>query len=277
MKTEIKITRLLLILIGLASLIMSSCRDCDDPTNPECPNYVPPVSVDPCAGKEPVTAHYVIESRMNGDDGYIYRESPGILCDDDTSNSYVVRVRATNSNYNHTWIIGSDQINATSYEFSFSGAYCGQNIPITLITTGPIDSTCFPDDNGQDTVTFQLPVIYFFDNPVWGKFRISWDSAPLDSFDVKIFAVPSAIYGSRFYTSNFNHLEQNDSCLMDLINDCHSFANLFNTNSYCRRIMGDFWINPDGSFEADYEMDNDPESGIDHINMVPRHARGRKI
>ncbi len=275
MKTEIKISPLLLFIIGMTSMLMWSCRDCDDPTNPECPNYVPPVPVDPCAGKEPVTARYVIESRMNVSGEYVYRESPGILCDENNSGSYVVRVRATDNHDNHIWIIGSDEINAPSYEFAFAGEYCGQSIPVTLITSSPIDSICFPNDNGIDTVTFLLPVTPLFENPIFGEFRIAWDSAPQDSFDVKISGYYSIFDGFSFYTSNFNHLEQGDSCYMSEINSCHSFIHLYNTNSICRRIMGDFWINPDESFEAAYEMDINPDIGISE--MVPRHAKGRRL
>jgi hypothetical protein len=276
MKTQIKISPLLIFLIGMASMLIWSCRHCTDPTNPDCPNYVPPVPADPCAGKGPVTARYVIESRMNGEDGYDYRESPGILCNIYGTQSNVVRLRATNESYNNTWLVGADVVSASSYSFNFPAEYCGQSVPITLIATGPIDSICFPNDNGIDTVMFDLPIIHYFDNPIYGRFRIAWDSAPQDSFDVKILGSYSIFTGSSYYAYNFSHLEQGDSCAMSLLQGCHSYLKMHSDDDWGRQISGKFWINPYGYFEADYEMDTDPLPGS-NIAMVQRHARGRRL
>ncbi len=52
-----------LIFVIAAVLSCSRCKEeCDDPTDPDCPNYVVPV--DPCAGKTEVSAEFKIEMEI---------------------------------------------------------------------------------------------------------------------------------------------------------------------------------------------------------------------
>ncbi len=255
-------------IIFVIVLIISCNRckeECNDPTNPDCPNYVAP---DPCADHHEVSAEFLMEAKVELLP--VYRPCYGAIWGRN------LRLTATNQNYDsYKWIIGSDTIYSNQYEFYFPQSFSGQSYPITLIVSGIPDSVCFPEDDGKDTVTVIVPVISLADNPIHGQYKVAWDSAPTDSFEVGLsFFYDSGTDINHLYTKNFDHQETGDSCDIDVIGFGYNYYGVTTNLSPCDRLRGDFWLNEDGSFEADYQLDVDP-TGV--INMQPFRARGRRI
>ena len=277
--------KLFLFLIPLTVIMLcNSCKEeCDDATNPECPNYVEPVVVDPCAGSHEVSAEFTIEQKVGTSPANAYFiETTGASCrlssDAGTSD---IRLYGRQDGLNYKWIIGADTIYEREYIFRFSNEFAGGIYPIKLIVSGEIDSLCFPNDNGMDTVIKYLPVVDFMDNPILGTYKIAWDSAPQDSFDVKISSHIQQIVYYDVFAHNFSNLGSiEDSCYMDVTALTYKYLGVKTdqgNNLNCRRVRGYFWLNTDNSFEAQYDLDIDPSESIGHINMQPFHAKGRRI
>jgi hypothetical protein len=255
------------------------CKDeCDDPTNPECPNYEEPM--DPCAGSQEVSADFTMEGRIGFVSGeYIYVESEGVCCRPfGNSGSDLVRLRAKQDSLDCTWIIGSDTIHSQEYSFVFGHDFCGGSYPITLIVQGEPDLSCFPNDNGMDTLTRIIHVVDEFDNPLYGRYRVAWQDSPNDSFDVKLNITPD-ISGLSFdvYGHNFTNFNNGDSCWFssDLRALGYKYMDISSNSNPCRQIRGKFWVNPDGTFEADYMFDSDPVIGS--TIFIQKRLKGRRI
>jgi hypothetical protein len=272
-------TKFILFLFAIAVVLSCNrCKEeCDDATNPECPNYVAPV--DPCAGHSEVRAEFVMEEKVqaSGPGAPIYRLTEGVACTIDDFNpvSRPLRLTASQDYENYKWIIGSDTIYNQSYEFYFPGSYIGQTIPITLIVEDTIDSLCFPIDNGKDTLTKYITISSFQGNPIFGEYKIAWDIAPQDSFIVKI-STPEII-DNIVYLKNFTQIESIDSCGMDIFGYGYKYVHLTTQLGPCQIIRGEFWINQDNSFEAQYQFDPDESNGIHMADLVAYHAKGRRL
>ncbi len=243
-------------------------EECDDPTNPECPNYCPPV--DPCEGINEVSADFIIEERVENDDGtMIYRAtSGGVLVNSE------IHLMALQNGLSYQWNIGADVILNQDHYFYFPEEFAGQTIPIQLIVEGPIDSICNPTDNGMDTITKYITVYNWCDNPIYGTYKVAWDSAPQDSFILKVICDVESFNGIDVFVSNFTNTNQLDSCATHRIGYGYSYLKV-NTNLIpCDLIRGEFWINSDDSFEAEYQFDIDPEPGTTYGSF---HAQGRRV
>jgi len=272
--------KLFLFLIPLTVIMLcNSCKEeCDDATNPECPNYVEPVVVDPCAGSHEVSAEFTIEQKVGISPNAYFIETTGASCrlssDAGTSD---IRLYGRQDGLNYKWIIGADTIYEREYIFQFGNEFAGGIYPIKLIVSGEIDSLCFPNDNGMDTVIKYLPVVDFMDNPILGTYKIAWDSAPQDSFDVKISSHIRQIVYYDVFAHNFSNLGSiEDSCHADIQANTYKYIGLkSNTGGNCRQVRGTFWLNQDNSFEAQYEIDIDASWGTS--NYQPFHAKGRRI
>jgi hypothetical protein len=160
------------------------CEDCEDPTNPECDNY------DPCYGLSPVTASFEMYEYTIGLEGWLesfdMKQVPMI---DDTAISDDITFKAPEGFSKYTWLIGAETIH--DRVFARSHIPKGVNIPITLIVEGAT-STCFPNDDGIDTLTKNLYVaIYDLQNRdnnylTCGTFQGAYENTPLDTFTIRI-------------------------------------------------------------------------------------------
>jgi hypothetical protein len=235
--------------------------------------------VDPCAGSQEVKADFKIENRVGPSPAEAYYlESEGSACFPlDNYGTGIIRLTALQDSLEYKWIIGSDTIYNQEYSFLFGEEFCGGTYPLTLIVSGQPDTACFPNDNGLDTLTKMIHIVEGFDNPIYGKYKVAWSDQPNDSFEVKlsIASVPGPSF--LIYAHNFHRTNTNDSCAMDRNALNYNFLELYCTYNLCRRLNGKFWINPDNSFEADYEIDVDPGPLLSQITMVRKHAKGRKI
>ena len=171
----------------LSILLIISCsrckEQCTDATNPDCPNYVPPV--DPCAGSHEVRANFVIEMDIDAPGGPVgpnWLESSYCIADVNH-----VRVRSTVQNAtSYLWILGVDTFYTQEHIFNIPAIYAGQNLPVTLIVVAPTNASCFPNDDGRDTTTKYVTVKDICTPDIYGTYRGSWQTAPNDSFNIKI-------------------------------------------------------------------------------------------
>jgi hypothetical protein len=272
---------LLFLLATLLTVSCNRCKDeCDDPTDPQCPNYEAPA--DPCAGSQEVSADFVIENRVGPSpaDAY-YIETDGVCCNPyGNSNSGLVRVRARQDSLNYTWIIGSDTIHGQEYSFVFGHDFCGGSYPITLIVQGEPDSLCFPYDNGMDTLTRIIHVVDEFDNPLYGIYKVAWCDQPNDSFEVKLNITQGlSLIDFDVWGHNFTNFNNGDSCAFSFYIQAlgYKYIKVISSSDPCRLIRGEFWVNLDDSFEADYSFDTNPDIGIDDISMIHKRLKGRRI
>jgi hypothetical protein len=254
----------------LTALLVLSCshckeQECTDSTNPDCPNYVAPTPVDPCAGSQEVSADFTIEEHVSYLPNLWRLTTNGVFSDN------TLRIRPLNDNVNCKWILGVDTIQASEYSFHFPTGSYGQTFPIKLIVTGSIDTVCFPNDNGMDTITKYITVYDSCQMPIIGKYRVAWDSAPTDSFDVKLTCNADWIDGIAIYAQNFEHDQANDSCRMDFTGYGYNYYSLHTGLITCRGLIGEFWLNPDNSFEAKYKIRDG------NWNYQNKHVHGRRI
>jgi hypothetical protein len=183
-----------LLLLCLVALSCSRCKEevqpCNDPTNPQCPNYVAP---DPCANSREVSAEFVIEERISA--------APVVewIPTDTTLKNKNVQFRAILQDADeYKWYIGSELLYTPQVSRYFSEQWAGSNIPITLVVRKNPDTNCFPNDDGYDSLTKFFHVSQYLIEPepgddnrtiehggLQGTYRLKRADLP-DSIDVTI-------------------------------------------------------------------------------------------
>lgn len=182
------------VLCVVAMLLNSQCRSCDDPSNPDCPNY------DPCYGVSKTSASFKIEERV----GSYWVET-------DTVDRYSsVRFTAYQEGESYRWLIGADEYHEKS--FSLSNFPHDRWIGITLIIKRTPNKLCYPNDNGIDTVYRRFYVwpewtgidstnqYYIIKNPypIYGSYYGSLKSKPSHQFEVTVEDRDSIVLGARY-------------------------------------------------------------------------------
>lgn len=123
---------------------------CDDPSNPECPNY------DPCFGKEEPNAGFFTEDRL------IWPEFGEYLwINDSVLRGGPVRFRSPfeGSDVSHVWYVGAETLTTPMVERNFSDVSRPAFITISHVITYPIDSLCYPEATGRDSVAYTFYLI----------------------------------------------------------------------------------------------------------------------
>lgn len=94
----------------------------------------------------------------------------------------------------YEWHIANDIRVFTQQKFSlyFPETLTG-NFPVRLIAHRPTNRSCFPKDDGVDTLTQMLTLVPLFNRkaPIYGKFLGSNTDAPRDTFTIRVFSGPS--------------------------------------------------------------------------------------
>ncbi len=180
---ELKIFILLLGFFGLITL--QSCKDCcEDPTNPDCDNY------DPCYGKKPTSAHFIIEESLR--DYWIEGDTVSGV-----GNISAVRFTASQDADSFIWTIGSEIIHQKS--FIRNDFPNDEYIPVTLVVINKSpNKACFPHDDGRDTfrrTMYTWPSEFYYDEdkrqyvvdkpmPIQGRYLGYFDSDPNSKVEV---------------------------------------------------------------------------------------------
>jgi hypothetical protein len=175
-----------LLFLLILSLVLSCSRckehECTDSHNPDCPNYVAPTPVDPCASRHEVSADFEIYQNGNYPSDEDWALTPG-----DVLPSRMLKLHAlTNNATSYKWLVGLDTISAQDYEFYFPTSFENETVAITLIIQSEIDSLCFPNDNGLDTVVKYIHVHETCDRAWIGTWRGAYEDSPLDTFDIHV-------------------------------------------------------------------------------------------
>jgi hypothetical protein len=107
-----------------------------------------PSPTDPCLALEPVTANFLIKEAV----GDSLVETDRVLM----FNS--VQFEAIGAYDSYEWQVGTDERTFTDKKFSlrFMDDATGSTVPVRLIVKGKPNSTCFPSDNGIDTIHQKL-------------------------------------------------------------------------------------------------------------------------
>lgn len=155
-----------------------------------CPDDVAkPTPVDPCKGKTPTTASFSIADLSGSDHPFWVKYD----CDTVLNSSVLFEAKERNAD-SYEWTIGSQTI--TTRDVIRGNFPRGEQIPIRLIVRKKPDTTCFPSDDGIDTVVrfvYTVPIvtdsgtlIHRFDSPRGGRFKGVHDDSPNDTLIITI-------------------------------------------------------------------------------------------
>ena len=182
MKKIISLLTAFLLIVSAVLMEQCKCKQCEDPTNPECSNY------DPCLGVAKTSADFKIEERT----GSYWVET-------DTVERYSrVRFTALQEADSYRWLIGADEFNEKS--FTLSNFPYNSWIGVTLILKRTPNKACHPNDNGIDTVYrrfYVWPEGYYLDPslfrflvknpyPIYGTYYGALKSSPNNRFEVTL-------------------------------------------------------------------------------------------
>ncbi len=191
-----KIRTSLLLATAVIILVWSGCKKdplCNDPLNPECPNY------DKCLTAVRTDAEFGIFRRSFSGEFSIflpYRDTIPIA--QNSSGSIRLFFRASDPNMSsYEWKIGLDPRTFTDSVFSlnFSSNVSGW-INVSLTTRNQrFDSQCFPGDSGKVTVnkgiyfkpyTLEHDTSWVQQYPIFGSYVGYDEHIPQDTFSIRI-------------------------------------------------------------------------------------------
>lgn len=255
MKTN-KLFHTLLLMAGIV-LLAQCCKPeptppCDDPSNPECPNY------DPCYGKEKPNASFFTEDRL------IYPEFGEYLwINDSILRGGPVRFRSPfeDEDISHTWYIGAETISDPSVTRNFSQVQRPATITVSHVITYPIDTLCYPAAEGRDSIAQTFYLIDFLSEllTIDNTFRGVLNNET-DSFDFKFRALqtftgePAQTSTSGYSIFMINFHNNQDS----ILNDGWSITNTHLYLYGAGPVRGLMTIDPDDfSVEMNYHFVND--------------------
>ncbi|MFK7969645.1 MAG: hypothetical protein AB8F95_04720 [Bacteroidia bacterium] len=138
----------LIVLMALVTIVSGCKPDCEDPRNPECPNF------DPCIDSpgEVKADFYIYESGGLAEKQAIDRNRFEPYDTDTIAVADAVFVAIEDDeDADYTWYIGSQVLKGRSV--SRRQFPEGKNIPITLVVKRSPDLDCFPNDDGYDSLT----------------------------------------------------------------------------------------------------------------------------
>jgi hypothetical protein len=114
---------------------------------------------DPCSCAQEVSAEFVIEERVSAiPEKWI--ETDSIL-----KNKLVKFSAKFDDAEEYKWYIGSETFNTKNASRFFTFDWAGYNIPITLVVKKTPNSTCFPNDDGYDSITKVFHVSQYLIEP----------------------------------------------------------------------------------------------------------------
>ena len=175
---------------------------CEDPTNPDCPNF------DPCISSSQTSAQF--EILIPASAGLPYADS--LFADTATrGGSIVFRAEDTAANY-YKWYLGTEVIEgAEIFEVS---RVVDQDLPNGTYTAAlsiqdSPDTACFPEDTGLDSVFRYFTKVDLCDFAIVNKFRGTYEDKPDELVEIEIIDwKPSrdeyCVYGSYLHAINFD-------------------------------------------------------------------------
>jgi hypothetical protein len=176
----------------------------------------------------------------------------------------------------YKWILGVDTFYTQQHVFAVPAIYDGQSLPIKLIVSDTPESICFPNDDGVDTVMKYIHVRTYCEADIWGTYRGAWDSAPTDSFELKIQAPicddPNA---TGHQLVNFDQL--NDSCSHAIWAIANKYVRFSTGSNSCSSARGFALLAEDGEhIKIEYRL-FDSANPVNPELWPLRIYRGRKL
>lgn len=159
--------------LALAALGATHCHSRDEPLP------------DPCKGlaANPLAFQFI--------------EAFGTPTPDTAYNNQPLAMRGPGAPYtSYQWLVGPvDQRNGQNIVVSFDDVTLG-TIPVRLIAKRPLNTACFPKDDGVDTLTKVLTLVPYRDQraPIYGKFQGANKGTPADTFSIRIYSGPNFRY-----------------------------------------------------------------------------------
>ena len=126
-----------------------------------------------------------------------FTEAFGTPTPDTAYNDQVLTMRGPASSYtSYEWLVGAaDQRTGQNIVVAFDAQTQGP-IPVRLIAKRPLNTACFPKDDGVDTLTKVLTLVpgRAWRAPIYGKFRGANRDTPTDTFTVRVYMGPNFFY-----------------------------------------------------------------------------------
>jgi hypothetical protein len=263
--------------------LASSCRkdsgpapmeNCKDPKNPKCSNY------DPCLSQAQTSAIFRIDQLVTpqGSNGYFeYVEGHTKLAMGE------IKFSALFSANEYRWYIGAEKLSDSSFSRSFSPPSALFDLPITvsLAVEKIVDTACFPNDIGYDSISrtfiLQRKCDYLIDN----TFRGYWENNPSDSFEVNIdYYHPNdslslecfKIRISNFDNSNFQNCKDWNLMSFGKTNNYLEIRKNLNLSNDCLDPIGWVKVEESGEVRMEYFLarDNDGDMNVDDYDTIPK-------
>mgnify|MGYP003635969846 CR=1 FL=1 len=170
------ILKLISLIVVSGFVLLGACKKCEDPKNPECPNY------NPCVGKELSSARFKML------EGFDYRGQH--YWEDSIFMGYQIYFNSelNEEQFEHTWYVGADVFHSqNALSMRFDNVPRPADIDITHVINYEPNLTCFPDDDGYDSIVQTVHLIKRWDElATYGTFRGVIDNQ-LDSFEMSFF------------------------------------------------------------------------------------------
>jgi len=202
-----------------------------------------------------------------------YLEFTGTSTADTAANNQVITFVGPGAPYTaYQWKVGSTIMRSTQeFGLSFDGTVLG-NIPVTLIAHRPLNTACFPHDDGIDTLTQTLTLVPRpnLRAPIYGKFQGANRSSPRDTFTVRIYSGPNythpTIPGAEptNYVSNLPR-----GCKMPYVYVAISWRGAFMDTGSCTDLDGRGYVFGHDSIRIEYRTQIAP-SIIDEVFLGRR-------
>jgi len=210
----------LLCLAAALPLLWTGCKKdppCDDPLNPECPNY------DRCLTVPKTNAEFIVSDWTRPSEIPLpYRDTIPV------ANSVRVEFRAADRNMSrYEWKIGNDPrvFTDTSFYLSFANVSGWINFSLTTYND-KADATCHPGDSGKTTVnkayyfknfTYETDEDFVAQYPIFGTYLGADEGSPQDTFRVTIHWINSLV---------------RSTCIVNLPRGCSRLCNAADFNTH---------------------------------------------
>ena len=135
---------------------------------------------DPCSCAKEVSAEFDIQEVINIQYG---RET----ITDHVFENRTVRFTAHEEHEDYKWYLGSEILTGKSVSRYFNSSVANMTIPVTLVVKKNPNKTCFPNDDGYDSVVKYMDVIERCAQPhmLEGTFRFAEENST-DSIDIRL-------------------------------------------------------------------------------------------
>jgi hypothetical protein len=234
-------------------------------------------ATDPCACASEVSADFEIW------EGSSQVPNPRQTLTDTTYKDKVVEFRALEEDAEYTWYIGIDVETEQITWKTFPDQWAGSDIPITLVVKKDPNNTCFPEDDGYDSITKTFHISDYWQEsandidmgPIEGTYRVKSEHLA-DSFDVEFYGDKDGLGKSMFNIINYDG--EGSNCISQAQITGSNYRQVWTTNGtsimQCDYIQGFIHNRLDGVTEMKFTFG--PPSP-NHPDYYERIYLGRKI